>query len=60
MAILETFGEVLAVKKVKLTIGHCFTPSYVLYKLEPSNVAEIQKITGCNELHGRRIVGELI
>lgn len=49
----NTLREMIAEAEGKLTI-------LVAGKVIDSNVEEIQKLTGTNELHGRRIVGELI
>lgn len=49
----ETIRQMIAEADGKITI-------LVAGKVLDSNVDEIQKLTGTNELHGRRIVGELI
>lgn len=48
----ETIRAMMAEAMGKITI-------LVAGKVADSNVNEIQKLTGTNELHGRRIVGEL-
>lgn len=48
----ETIRKMIAEAEGKITI-------LVAGKVLNSNVDEIQKLTGANELHGRRIVGEL-
>lgn len=48
----ETIREMIAEAEGKITM-------LVAGKVLDSNVDEIQKLTGTNELHGRRIVGEL-
>lgn len=49
----ETIREMIAEAEGKITM-------LVAGKVLDSNVEEIQKLTGTNELHGRRIVGELV
>lgn len=49
----ETIRKMIAEAEGKITI-------LVAGKVLDSNVDEIQKLTGTKELHGRRIVGELI
>lgn len=48
----ETIRQMIAEAEGKITI-------LVAGKVLDTNVDEIQKLTGTNELHGRRIVGEL-
>jgi len=48
----KTIREMIKVARKKITI-------LVAGKVLDSNVEEIQKMTGAQELHGRRIVGEL-
>jgi copper homeostasis protein len=49
---LETIREMIKIAGEKITI-------LVAGKVLNSNVGEIQQLTGANELHGRRILGEL-
>lgn len=49
----ETIRQMIAEAEGKITM-------LVAGKVLNSNVDEIQKLTGTNELHGRRIVGELV